>query len=245
MEGYSPSTYGDRVARTYDELYGTMFDIEGAVDFLSDVAGKGPALELGIGTGRIAIPLAQEGVDVRGVDSSDAMIAALRSKPGGADITVIEGDFGSVDLGGPYSAVFVVFNTFFALASQDEQVATFQRVAAALTKDGVFVIEAFVPDATRWNQHQRVSVDRVAIDEVRLDVSRHDPVRQRVDAQHVSISEDGIRLIPVSIRYAWPSELDLMARVAELRLRERYSTWRREPFSSDSRSHISVYAKAD
>jgi hypothetical protein len=141
--------------------------------------------------------------------------------------------------------VFVVFNTFFALTSQDEQVATFQRVAAALTKEGVFVIEAFVPDATRWNQHQRVSVDRVAIDEVRLDVARHDPVRQRVDAQHVSISEDGIRLIPVSIRYAWPSELDLMARVAGLCLRERYSTWTREPFSSESRSHISIYAKAD
>lgn len=241
MEGFTPSTYGDRIAGDYDSLYETMFDVDGAVDFLASVAGQGPVLELGIGTGRIAIPLARRGVQVRGVDSSDAMVAKLRSKADDLEIPVAIGDFASVELGGPYSAVFVVFNTFFGLVTQEDQIATFQRVADALTDDGVFVLEVFVPDATRWNQHQRVSVDQVSIDEVRLEVGRHDPVGQRVDSQSITISSGGIRLSPVSLRYVWPSELDLMARVAGLRLRERWSSWKREPFTSDSQSHVSVY----
>jgi hypothetical protein len=243
MEGYTPSTYGDRVAHEYDDVYGSMFDVDAAVELLSELAGSGPALELGIGTGRIAIPLRQDGVDVRGVDTSEAMVAEMRSKPGGADIEVIMGDFGAVDLRGPYSAVFVVFNTFFGLTSQEDQVGTFERVAAALEENGVFVIEAFVPDPTRWTQHQRVSVDSVSLDKIRLEASRHDPVNQRVDAQLISISDAGIHLTPVTLRYAWPSELDLMARIAGLSLRARFASWTREPFTSESRNHISIYAK--
>jgi SAM-dependent methyltransferase len=244
MEGFTPSTYGDRAAADYDSLYETLFDVEGAVDFLADVAGEGPALELGIGTGRIAIPLARRGVEMRGVDSSEAMVAILRSKAGDLEIPVAMGDFETVDFGGPYSVVFVVFNTFFALTTQDDQVSAFERVAPALKESGVFVIEAFVPDQTRYDDHQRVAVDHLSLDEVRLEVSRHDPVRQRVDSQALTISGREIRLSPVSLRYAWPSELDLMARISGLRLRERWSTWRRDPFNSDSRSHISVFEKA-
>jgi SAM-dependent methyltransferase len=241
MEGFTPSTYGERIALEYDDLYGSMFDIEGAVDFLTSVAGGGPALELGIGTGRIAIPLARRGVKVSGVDSSEAMVAKLRSKAPDIEIPVAMGDFATMELGGPYRAIFVVFNTFFGLITQDDQVAAFQRVASALMDEGVFVVEAFVPDMTRWNQHQRISVDDVSLNEVRLEASRHDPVEQRVEAQSIAISSDGIRLVPVSLRYAWPSELDLMARIAGLELWERWSTWRRHPFSSDSTSHVSVY----
>jgi SAM-dependent methyltransferase len=243
MEGYTPSTYGDRAAADYDELYESMFDVEGAVDFIASVAGGGPALELGIGTGRIAIPLARRGVDVRGVDSSETMVARLRAKAPDVEIPVAMGDFGEVDLGGPFSAVFVVFNTFFALLTQDAQIDTFRRVEAALAPNGVFVIEAFVPDQTRWDRHQRVSVDRMSMDEVRLEISRHDPVGQRVDAQAVKISHEGIRFSPVSMRYAWPSELDVMARVAGLGLQERWANWRRDPFTSDSHTHISVYER--
>lgn len=244
MEGFTPSTYGDRIADDYDSLYETMFDVGGAVDFLAAAAGRGPVLELGIGTGRIAIPLARRGVQVRGVDSSDAMVAKLRSKADDLEIPVAMGDFASVELGGPYSVIFVVFNTFFGLVTQEDQIATFQRVADALTDDGVFVLEVFVPDTTRWNQHQRVAVDQVSIDEVRLEVGRHDPVGQRVDSQLITISPGGIRLSPVSLRYVWPSELDLMARMAGLRLRERWSSWKREPFTSDSHGHVSVYEKS-
>jgi SAM-dependent methyltransferase len=243
MEGYTPATYGDRIADQYDSLYESMFDVEGAVDFIAQLAGSEPALELGIGTGRVAIPLARRGVDVHGVDTSEAMVARLRAKAPDLDLPVRMGDFGAVDLGGPYSVIFVVFNTFFALLSQKAQVEAFRRIAAALADDGVFVIEAFVPDPGRWDGHQRVSSDGVSIDGARLEVSRHDPVDQRVESQTMTISAEGIRFSPVSLRYAWPSELDLMAQIATLRLRERWSNWTRSPFTSDSRSHISVYEK--
>jgi SAM-dependent methyltransferase len=244
MEDFTSSTYGDRIADEYDDLYGSMFDVDSTVDLLTSFAGRGPVLELGIGTGRIAIPLARQGIDIRGVDTSDAMVAKLHAKAEDLDIDVIMGDFGSVDLGGPYSLVFVVFNTFFGLLTQDAQVSAFRRIASALGDDGVFVMEAFVPDMTRWSDHQRVSVDAISLESVRLEVSRHDPVAQRVESQTVSISEGGIRMAPVRLRYAWPAELDLMARLAGLDLRHRWSDWRRSPFTSASRSHISVYGRS-
>jgi SAM-dependent methyltransferase len=243
VEGYTPSTYGDSIAPEYDQLYGTLFDVEGAVDFLAETAGSGPVLELGIGTGRLAIPLVERGINLQGVDSSNEMVSKLRSKPGGEDIPVIMGDFSTAELGGPYDLIFIAFNTLFAILSQDEQVAVFERVGDALNPGGVFVVEAFVPDPNRFQQHQTVRADSVSLDEIRLDVSRHDPLSQRVDAQHLFISAAGIKMYPVVIRYAWPSELDLMARLAGLRLKDRYSSWKREPFVSDSTGHVSVYEK--
>ena len=244
MEGYGPPTWGDNIASEYDSLFGYMFDVDTTVEFLLDEAGPGPVLELGVGTGRIALPLAKRGVEVFGIDASQSMVDALRAKPGGEGIVTTTGDFGNAPLGGPHGLVFVVFNTFFALTSQDDQVRCFANVASALHKDGCFVIEAFVPDHTRFSRHQHVGVDSVRSDSVTLEASRHDPVAQRIDGQQVIVAQEGIRLYPVFIRYAWPSELDLMARLAGMRLRDRWGSWAREPFTSDSPNHISVYEPA-
>jgi SAM-dependent methyltransferase len=244
VEGYDASTYGDRIAEIYDDLYGELFDADATVSFLAELAGGGRALELGIGTGRIAVPLAGRGIDIAGIDSSEAMIARLRAKPGGQDIPVTIANFLEVDVEGEFAVVYIPFNTLFALTTQEEQVRCFQNVARHLTEDGVFVVEAFVPDVSRYDRHQRVSVDQVNNDHVLLEVSRHDPVRQMSDTQHVVLSESGTKLYPVRIRYAYPSELDLMARLAGLRLRERFGGWHREPFTSASVAHVSVYERA-
>lgn len=243
MEGYDASTYGDRIAEVYDDLYGELFDAEATVEFLAELAGGGRALELGIGTGRIAVPLAGAGVEVLGIDSSEAMVKRLRAKPGGEGIPVTIADFVEVDVEGKFAVVYIPFNTLFALTTQDEQVRCFENVARHLTDDGVFVVEAFVPDLSRYDRNQRVSVDRVKNDRVLLEVSRHDPVHQTSDSQHVVLSERGTELYPVRVRYAFPSELDLMARLAGLRLRERFGGWHKEPFTSASVAHVSVYER--
>jgi SAM-dependent methyltransferase len=244
MDRYEASTYGDRIAPIYDEMIEGKFDTDGAVSFLAELAGTGPVLELGVGTGRVAIPLAERGLEVHGIDTSEAMVERLRAKPGGDRIAVTVKDFAGVDVEGSFSVVFVVFNTIFALLTQDEQVRCFRGVADHLTPDGVFVIEAFVPDLARFGRYQqRVDAGDLSIDEVRLEVARHDPMNQRIDGQHVVISEEGIRFYPVRLRYAWPSELDLMARLAGLRLRERWGSWRRDPFADSSERHISVYGR--
>jgi SAM-dependent methyltransferase len=238
---YDAATYGDRMAEVYDEWFGVPSDTDDAVRFLSDLAGVGPVLELGIGTGRIALPLAQKGYEVHGIDASEAMVEKLRVKPGGGDIPVTIGDFAEVDVEGDFSLVYVVFNTFFALLSQEDQVRCFSNVARRLREGGVFVIEAFVPDMTRWDRDQRMEAHHVENDSVILGASRHDPVEQRVASNHLVVSEAGVRMYPVRLRYAWPSELDLMARLAGLRLRKRWGGWHREPFTASSGKHISVY----
>lgn len=243
MERYGPSTYGDRIAAEYDELYGDLFDVDATVSVLAELAGAAPALELGVGTGRVALPLAARGVEVCGIDASEAMVEVLRAKPGGRDLDVAIGDFADFDLGRRFGLVYVVFNTFFGLTSQDDQVRCFECVARHLDDGGRFVLELFVPDVARFDRHQRVGVDRVALDEVELEVSRHDPVHQRISSQRVVIGGRGARLYPVFARYAYPSELDLMARVAGLSLEDRWSDWRRAPFTSDSNHHVSVYAR--
>lgn len=241
VESYEPQTYGDQIAGVYDELYDGLFDTAGAVEFLSGLARGGRALELGIGTGRIALPLQRAGVHVSGVDASRAMVERLKAKAGGDSIPVAIGDFKEPPVTGQFDLVFVAFNTFFGLLSQDEQIACFEAVTSLLSKDAFFVLEAFVPDLSRFNDHQRVSVDEVLLDQVRLEVTRHDPVAQRIDSQHVVLSEQGTRLYPVRIRYSYPGELDLMAQIAGLRLKERWGDWRRRPFTSESHAHVSVY----
>lgn len=243
MDEYKPSTYGDRIADVYDTWYGDAFDNEGAVEFLARMANDGRVLELAIGTGRIAVPLAQAGVDVTGIDVSEGMITKLRSKPGGGDIPVAMGDFTDVDVEGNFSVVYVVFNTFFALTSQRDQVTCFRNVAAHLDDGGVFVVEAFVPDLTRFDRGQRVDTSRVETGEVVIDASLHDPVNQRTRSSHMVFTESGVRMFPVYIRYAWPSELDLMAELAGLVLQERWAGWRRQPFTASSEAHVSVYGR--
>lgn len=242
MSGYGPSTYGDEMAGVYDAWY-SGGDSGAAVGTLSRLSGGGPALELGIGTGRVALPLAAAGVEVHGIDASKAMVERLRVKAGAADIRVTVGDFTEVPVDGRFRLVFVVFNTLFALATQDDQVRCFQNVARVLEPGGRFVLECFVPDLGRFDRGQRLAV--AAIDEagVRLEASLHDPVGQRVRARIVSITDAGTRSYPLEARYCWPAELDLMARIAGLRLAERWGGWRGEPFTAASSGHVTVYEK--
>jgi SAM-dependent methyltransferase len=241
---YGPSTYGDRISDVYDDMYADVpfsSDVSITVGFLASLAGAGPALELGIGTGRVAIPLAAAGVEVQGIDASEAMVERLRSKPGGEAIPVTIGDFRDFSLDATFTTIYVPFNTFFGLRSQDDQVTCFRAVARHLAPDGAFVMEAFVPDLARFDRGQRVSAIRVEPDEVSLDVSVYEPAAQVNDTQHVVIREDGIRLYPVRIRFAFVPELDLMARLAGLRLRERWGDWDRTPLSGASGKHITVW----
>ena len=241
VKNYEPvMSFDSAAATTYDnELRGDEVE---AVSFLESRARGGPALELAIGTGRIALPLAALGVGVNGIDISTAMIDRLRSKPGGDLISVTMGDFADVAVTGTYPLVYLVFNTLFNLLTQDDQVRCFQNVAAHLDPDGCFVVEAFVPTwLHRLRDNQYVDAEALAVDSVRLDVGRHDPVRQTLDESHVSLSASGITVNPIVCRYSWPSELDLMARLAGLRLHERWGGWNGEPFTADSRLHVSVF----
>jgi SAM-dependent methyltransferase len=243
MEAYDAATYGQRIAEVYDDWY-SEYD-PAMVERLAELAGNGPALELGIGTGRIALPLAGRGLEIHGVDASEAMVARLRAKPGGPDIPVAFGDFADVPVEGRFTLVFVVFNTFFGLLSQEAQVRCFRNVAQHLAEEGVFVLEVFVPDPTRFVRGQNTQATRVEADCAMLDVTRHDPVEQRAFSQHVLIQEGSVRLYPVQIRYAWPAELDLMAHIAGLRLRHRWGGWNHEPFTAASQKHVSVYEPAN
>jgi SAM-dependent methyltransferase len=243
MSEYDASTYGDRIAEIYDRRRCVSKTTDATVAFLAAMARRGPVLELGIGTGRIALPLAERGIEVHGIDASRAMVAKLREKPGGERIPVAIGDFADVPIEGQFSLVFVVVNTFFGLLSQEDQVRCFSGVARHLTDDGVFVIEAFVPDPSRFDRRQRVAAVDVDTDAVELEVSVHDPVRQKIVSQHVLVSDHGVRLYPVHVRYSWPSELDLMARLAGLRLQARFGGWGGEPFTVASHSHVSVYER--
>ena len=243
MKDYEPIlSFGEADAATYDDS--VRGDEEETVTFLERLARGGPALELAIGTGRIALPLVARGVRVDGIDFSPAMVARLRAKPGGDQIVVTIGDFADVPVSGAYQLVYVVYNTLFNLLTQDDQVRCFENVAAHLTDDGVFVVEAFVPTyLMRLRDAQYVDAERIDVDEVRLDVGRHDPVAQLLDESHVVLSSAGVRVSPIVARYAWPSELDLMARIAGLRLQDRWSGWEHEPFSAVSRRHVSVYGR--
>jgi SAM-dependent methyltransferase len=239
MEGYDAATYGQRTAEVYDER------VKGArpaqVELLEELAGEGPVLELGIGTGRLALPLVARGLEVHGIDSSQAMVAKLRVKPGGDRVTVNMGDFSHFDLAQRFSLVFAAFNTLFALPDQEAQLGCFATVSRHLLPGGRFLVEAFVPDICRFDRGQRVSAMEVGLDRVFLECSRHDPAAQTVTSQHVELGAGGVRLYPVYIRYAWPSELDLMARISGLQPEGRWDGWDRRPFTGTSVSTISVW----
>ena len=241
MSFYTDETYGERMAGIYDEWFKDYDPL--AIDALAELAGNGRALELGIGTGRFALPLSERNVEVHGIDAAPAMIDRLRAKPGSERIKVTQGSFADIQVEGEFALVYVVFNTFFALPTQEQQVRCFRSVAAHLSPDGCFVIEAFVPNLARFTGGQVNWATRVTEDLVELDVGRHDLATQQVISQKVVINDGQVRLYPVQIRYVWPSELDLMAQLAGLRLHERWSNWKGESFTSESAKHISIYQK--
>lgn len=237
--------FGESVAATYDESSAEMFDparVEPAVDVLAELAGGGRALELGIGTGRIALPLARRGVEVHGIDLSWAMVDRLRAKPGGDAIGVTIGDFATTKVDGAFSLAYLVYNTINNLTTQDAQVDCFRNAAAHLEPGGCFVVEVTVPDLRRLPPGQTAVPFRV--DGSRLGFDVYDVVTQSMSSHHVTVREDGTgsyRAIP--FRYVWPAELDLMARLAGMRLRARWDGWDRSPFTAESRQHVSVWEK--
>lgn len=243
MKGYHPMDSFDKAsADVYDqELRG---DEQATVALLAELARGGPALELAIGTGRIALPLAAKGIRVDGIDMSDAMVAQLRTKPGGDSMSVAMGDFADVEVEGTYRLIYLVFNTLFNLLEQEDQVRCFVNAAKHMTDDGCFVVEGFVPAyLNRLRDDQYVDAEELEVGRVTFDVGRHDPIRQRLDESHVVLSPEGVQLFPIVCRYAWPSELDLMARIAGLQLQDRWAGWERERFTAASRNCISVYGR--
>jgi len=241
MEGYEPSTYGDRIAEIYDDWYSVRLDPSDTLDLLVELAAGGTALELGVGTGRVAIPLAARGVEVMGIDASAAMAEKLRAKPGGAAVEVVIGDFADVNIDSTFSLVYAPFTTFFALNSQEEQIRCLRNVATHLQPGGWFVLDAFVPDPARFDHRQRVEVEDVGVAHVLINMSTHDPLTQRVESMHVVLTEVGVRLYPVVLRYAWPAELDVMAMLAGLTPAGRYNGYDRRPFRASSTHHVSLY----
>jgi SAM-dependent methyltransferase len=236
--------FDERVAARYDEDEPEMFDpavVDPAVDFLVELAGEGRALELAIGTGRIALPLAQRGVPVHGIDMSKAMVARLREKPGGEDIGVTIGDFATTTVEGTFSVAYLVFNTIQNLTTQAEQVACFRNVAAHLEPGGCFVIEVGVPSLQRLPPGETLRAFHLS--ETRWGIDEFDVANQGLISHHFQIVDGRVERNSVPFRYVWPEELDLMAQLAGMSLRERWSGWTREPFTNESRKHVSVWEK--
>jgi SAM-dependent methyltransferase len=236
--------FGEDVAARYDETESAQFsrgEIDATTALLAELARGGRALEFAIGTGRIALPLAARGVGVSGIELSRAMVARLRDKPGGADIPVVIGDMTSTTIEGPFSLVYLVYNSIENLTTQDAQVACFRNAAAHLSHGGCFLIEVGVPGLQRLplgTTHQvfHASEDYWGIDE-------YDVVNQGLISHHIENADGEFRRVSMPFRYAWPAEFDLMAQLAGMRLRDRWAGWRREPFTAESRRHVSVWEK--
>ena len=239
MDGFDPlQSFGPDVAARYDdELRG---DEDQTVDFLVDVAAGRRACEFAIGTGRIAVPLAARGVDVCGIDQSEAMLDRLRART--ADIPVVRGDMTTDCPDGPFGLIYLVYNTIGNVLTQQGQVAVFRNAASRLVDDGVFVIESATPWQT-FGRSQFVEAEYVGSESVVLDVNRFDASTQLLSENHVRIAADGIRLGPIAQRLTTPAELDLMAQLAGLRLVERWGGWLREPFTGESPRHVSVWGR--
>lgn len=236
-----PGLFGRLWAATYDGPGNP--DPAPAVDFLAPLAEGGPVLELAVGTGRVALPLAARGLAVEGVEASPEMVAHLRAKPGGADMPVTIGDMADVPVAGPYRLVFLVFNTLFNLVSEERQAACFRNVARVLAPGGAFVIETFVPDPADFDRDEQVQVREVTEDSATIRLHRYDRAAQTFVRQTVTFDASGVHLKPFAMRYAWPEQIDELAERAGLRLTERYADWDRTPFEADSRAHISVYRR--
>jgi SAM-dependent methyltransferase len=242
--GFDPAeSFGYEESVRYDAE-----DIRGdeaeTVAFLAELAGSRRVLEFAVGTGRIALPLSATGLTVDGIELSTHMVDRIREKPGGIELAVEIGDMSRLDTGRRYGLVYLVYNTIGNLTSQDDQVRCFENAARHLNDDGVFVLECRVPTAPARAGHRYVDAEQIGADHVVLDVVRYDPISQVIDENHVRIGADGIHFRPVSLRLAHPPEFDLMARIAGLRLRDRWGGWQREPFTAASWRHVSVYERA-
>ena len=236
--------FDERVAARYDESSAEMFDpaaVDPVVDLLAELAGSGRALELGIGTGRIALPLARRGVPVHGIELSNAMAARLRAKPGGDGIEITIGDFSTATADGTFSVAYLVFNTILNLTTQAAQVACFRNVAAHLEPDGCFAVEVEAPGLQRLPPGETFQVFDAS--ETHWGIDEYDVANQGLVSHHFELVDGRFELHSTPFRYAWPSELDLMAELAGMRLRDRWSGWQREPFTSESRKHVSVWEK--
>ena len=243
MKGYGTNTFGELNANQYDALYEESMAKETAdsVAALYELARGGRVLELAIGTGRVALPLASLGLEVHGIEASEEMVAKLREKPGGEAITVTVGDMSTAQLDVEFDLIYLVFNTIFNLTTQEAQVRCFQNAARHLSPQGVFVIETVVPDFSEYVDGRRMKASWAEIDAARFEIAIQDRVNQTVSFQRIVISEEKNQMTPHFMRYAWPSELDLMAQLSGMGLKERWSWWDRSQFTSTSKSHVSVY----
>lgn len=235
-----PGLFGRQWAETYD--HGEL-DPRPAVDFLVGLAPGGSALELAIGTGRVALPLAARGLIVDGVEASPEMVAKLRAKAGGADLHVVIGDMADVPVPGPYPLVYLVYNTLFNLVREQRQRDCFRNVARVLAPGGAFVIETFVPDSADFDRDEQVQVREVTEDSATIRLHQYDRAAQTFVRQTIRFDGGGVHLSPFAMRYCWPAQIDEMARAAGLRLTERYADWHRQPFDTTSKSHVSVYRR--
>ncbi len=243
VDGYERSTYGDAFADVYDDWYQGVSDVGATVQLLIDVAGRGALLELGVGTGRLAIPLAAAGMQVTGIDASAAMLDVLRREDAEGRITLIHGDMVGDLPPGPFDAALIAYNTVFNLGSQEEQRALFRAVAERLRPGAVFVVEAFVPDPERFCG-DRVDVRSMEVGRVVLSISRHDVQTQRAEGQFVELVDGApVRLRPWAIRWATPHQLDEMAAQAGLVLDRRLADMTATPFTDDSPAHVSIYRR--
>jgi len=245
MEGFDTSTYGERFADVYDDWYGDVSDVEGAVATVAALAAGRPVLELGVGTGRLALPLVAAGLEVHGIDASPAMVERLRAKAGGAAVRVSMGDFADVgaEVPGGFAVVLVAYNTLFNLVTAEAQQRCFANVAERLAPGGSFVVEAFVPSEDPAEVDDSVTPTVVEVDRVVLQVTRRHRASQTVAGSVVSFSEGGVQLRPWHIRYSRPGELDAMAEAAGLERLHRWEGWRRQPFGPDSSRHVTLYRR--
>ncbi len=244
MDRYSAETYGETIADVYDDFYRPFAMSHPMIMRLRELAGAGPALELGIGTGRVALPLSSYGIALHGIDASGSMIKQLRDKPGGMDISVEVGNMADVNVHGHFSLIYVLASTFFALLSQEEQIRCFVNCAKRLEQGGVFLIEAFTPDPAQLTIPANASVHRVEMDGISLEITFVNQLQQRISGNCIFPCTQRKRTCPVELRYAWPSELDLMARIAGMYLDSRQGGWEHEPYVGQSRGHISIYRKS-
>ena len=244
MHGVRRNYFDERIATGYDAKWANLFEpavVDPAVSFLVNLAGTGAALELGIGTGRLALPLSQRGVRVHGIELSPAMVAQLRTKPGSDQIGVTMGDFARTSVGRTFTVAYLVRNTIMNLPTQDEQVECFRNISGHLEPGGYFVIEVMVPELQRLPPGETVRAFTVT--STHLGFDEYDVAAQGLVSHHYWVVDGQLETFSAPFRYVWPSELDLMARLAGLTLRERWSDWDCEPFKSDSRQHVSVWEK--
>lgn len=239
---FDPAEYGRTAASAYDDLYDGL-DPTAAVEAITALARGRRVLEFGIGTGRVALPLAARGLEVHGIEGSPEMVEVLRRKTGGAALPVVVGDFSTSVVAGTFGVVALLINTIYAVPSQDAQVAVFRNAARHLDQGGHFIVEAWVPDVGSFRNGTAVRPVQIEDGRLELEVARIDVVAQTMRTNKVHLSNDRITLIPANHRYAWPAEMDLMARLAGMRLQHRWESWARSPYGQSSTGHVSVWTK--